>query len=47
MQNEKSLLQNRAAALRGYSLRLLLLRKEQEDAEGKELAGDIKAKLGD
>lgn len=47
MQNEKSQLQNRAAALRMLQSRLLLLRKEQEDAKKKELAGDIKASWGD
>ena len=47
MQNEKSQLQNRAAALRVLQSRLLLLRKEQEDAKKKELAGDIKASWGD
>ena len=47
MQNEKSQLQNRAAALRVLQSRLLLLSKEQEDAKKKELAGDIKASWGD
>ena len=47
MQNEKSQLQNRAAALRVLQSRLLLLHKEQEDAKKKELAGDIKASWGD
>lgn len=47
MQNEKSQIQNRAAALRVLQSRLLLLRKEQEAAEKKELAGDIKASWGD
>ncbi|WP_455113401.1 peptide chain release factor 2 [Rothia mucilaginosa] len=47
MQNEKSQLQNRAAALRVLQSRLLLLRKEQEDAKKKEFAGDIKASWGD
>lgn len=47
MQNEKSQLQNRAAALRVLQSRLLLLRKEQEDAKKKELAGDVKASWGD
>lgn len=47
MQNEKSQLQNRAAALRVLQSRLLLLRKKQEDAKKKELAGDIKASWGD
>ncbi|GAB3586299.1 peptide chain release factor 2 [Calidifontibacter terrae] len=47
MQNEKSQIQNRAAALRVMQSRLLLLRREQEAAEKKELAGDIKASWGD
>ncbi|MEE1622174.1 peptide chain release factor 2 [Zafaria sp. J156] len=47
MQNEKSQLQNRAAALRVLQSRLLLLKKEQEDAKKKELAGDVKASWGD
>ncbi|MFC0581440.1 peptide chain release factor 2 [Micrococcoides hystricis] len=47
MQNEKSQIQNRAAALRVLQSRLLLLKKEQEEAEKKALAGDIKASWGD
>jgi peptide chain release factor 2 len=47
MQNEKSQIQNRAAALRVMQSRLLLLRRQQEAAEKKELAGDIKASWGD
>ncbi|MCB4207749.1 peptide chain release factor 2 [Arthrobacter sp. UM1] len=47
MQNEKSQIQNRAAALRVMQSRLLLLKKEQEDKEKKALAGDIKASWGD
>ncbi|MEH0110992.1 peptide chain release factor 2 [Tersicoccus sp. MR15.9] len=47
MQNEKSQIQNRAAALRVMQSRLLLLKKEQEDAEKKALAGDVKASWGD
>ncbi|WP_150463074.1 peptide chain release factor 2 [Nesterenkonia ebinurensis] len=47
MQNEKSQIQNRAAAMRVLEARLLLLKKEQEAAEKKELAGDIKASWGD
>ncbi|MBO9704742.1 MAG: peptide chain release factor 2 [Arthrobacter sp.] len=47
MQNEKSQIQNRAAAMRVLQSRLLLLKKEQEDAEKKALAGDIKASWGD
>lgn len=47
MQNEKSQIQNRAAALRVLQSRLLLARKAEEDAKKKELAGDIKASWGD
>ena len=47
MQNEKSQIQNRAAALRVLQSRLLLLRQEEERATKKELAGDIKASWGD
>jgi len=47
MQNEKSQIQNRAAAMRVLQSRLLLLKKEQEDAEKKALAGDVKASWGD
>jgi peptide chain release factor 2 len=47
MQNEKSQIQNRAAALRVLQSRLLLLRKAEEDAAKKEMAGDIKASWGD
>jgi peptide chain release factor 2 len=47
MQNEKSQIQNRAAAMRVLASRLLLLRQEQESAKKKELAGDVKASWGD
>ncbi|WP_371173895.1 peptide chain release factor 2 [Buchananella felis] len=47
MQDEKSQIQNRAAALRVLQSRLLLLRKAEEDAKKKELAGEIKASWGD
>ncbi|WP_281966274.1 peptide chain release factor 2 [Serinicoccus marinus] len=47
MQNEKSQIQNRAAALRVLQSRLLLLKKQEEDAARKEMAGDIKASWGD
>ena len=47
MQNEKSQIQNRAAALRVMQSRLLLLKKAEEEAQKKELAGDIKASWGD
>ena len=47
MQNEKSQIQNRAAALRVLQARLLVLRQEEEAAEKKALAGDVKASWGD
>jgi peptide chain release factor 2 len=47
MQNEKSQIQNRAAAMRVLASRLLLLQKEQEAAQKKELAGNITASWGD
>ena len=47
MQNEKSQIQNRAAALRVLQSRLLLKRQEEQDAEKKALAGDVKASWGD
>lgn len=47
MQNEKSQLQNRAAALRVLQSRLLLLLREEEEAQKKELAGDVRASWGD
>ncbi|MGO1522571.1 MAG: peptide chain release factor 2 [Nesterenkonia sp.] len=47
MQNEKSQIQNRAAAMRVLESRLLLQKKEEEAAEKKELAGNIKASWGD
>jgi peptide chain release factor 2 len=47
MQNEKSQIQNRVAALRVLQSRLLLVRKAEEDAAKKEMAGDIKASWGD
>lgn len=47
MQNEKSQIQNRAAAMRVLQSRLLLLKQEEEDAEKKALAGDVKASWGD
>jgi peptide chain release factor 2 len=47
MQNEKSQIQNRAAALRVMQSRLLLLKKAEEAAERKEIAGDVKASWGD
>jgi peptide chain release factor 2 len=47
MQNEKSQLQNRAAALRVLQSRLLVKRREEEAAQKKELAGNITASWGD
>ncbi|WP_150308350.1 peptide chain release factor 2 [Planctomonas psychrotolerans] len=46
-QNEKSQIQNRAAALRVLQSRLLLVQREQEAATKKELAGIITASWGD
>jgi peptide chain release factor 2 len=46
-QNEKSQIQNRAAALRVLTSRLLLLQREEEAAKKKELAGVITASWGD
>lgn len=47
MQDEKSQIQNRVAALRVLQSRLLALKHEQEAAEKRELAGDVKASWGD
>ena len=47
MQNEKSQIQNRAAAMRVLQSRLLVLQREQEEATKKELAGVITASWGD
>ncbi len=47
MQNEKSQIQNRAAALRVLQSRLLLLKQAEENAEKKAMAGDVKASWGD
>jgi len=47
MQNEKSQIQNRAAAMRVLQTRLLLLQREEEAAKKKELAGSITASWGD
>ncbi len=47
MQNEKSQIQNRAAAMRVLQSRLLIVQKEQEAATKKELAGVITASWGD
>ncbi|HYO18778.1 MAG TPA: peptide chain release factor 2 [Dermatophilaceae bacterium] len=47
MQNEKSQIQNRAAALRVLKSRLLLQRQAEEHAQKKAMAGDVKASWGD
>jgi len=47
MQDEKSQIQNRAAAMTLLKNRLLLLRREEEAAKKKELAGTITASWGD
>ena len=47
MQDEKSQIQNRAAAMRVLQSRLLLARQAEDDAKRKELAGDVKASWGD
>ncbi|PID96873.1 MAG: peptide chain release factor 2 [Actinomycetales bacterium] len=47
MQNEKSQIQNRAAALRVLQSRLLVLKQAEEAATRKEMAGDVKASWGD
>ena len=47
MQNEKSQIQNRAAALRVLMSRLLLLRQAEEHAVKQAMAGDVKASWGD
>lgn len=46
-QNEKSQIQNRAAAMRVLASRLLLIQREEENAKKKELAGNITASWGD
>ena len=46
-QNEKSQIQNRAAAMRVMQSRLLLLQREEEAKKKKELAGVITASWGD
>ncbi|MCA1781392.1 MAG: peptide chain release factor 2 [Dermatophilaceae bacterium] len=47
MQNEKSQIQNRAAALRVLQSRLLIVKQAEEAAAKKEMAGDVKASWGD
>ena len=46
-QNEKSQLQNKAAAMRVLQSRLLELKRQEEDAKKKSIAGDVKASWGE
>ena len=46
-QNEKSQIQNRAAAMRVLQSRLLEVRRREEEATKKQLAGDVKASWGE
>jgi peptide chain release factor 2 len=46
-QNEKSQLQNKAAAMRVLQSRLLEMQRQQEEAKKKSIAGDVKASWGE
>ncbi|MEY4981175.1 MAG: hypothetical protein RL174_513 [Actinomycetota bacterium] len=46
-QNEKSQIQNRAAAMRVLQSRLLEVRRREEEAKKKQFAGDVKASWGE
>jgi len=46
-QNEKSQLQNKIEAMRVLQSRLLEIRRKEEDAQKKQLAGDVKASWGE
>ena len=46
-QNEKSQLQNKAAAMRVLQSRLLEMKRQEEDSQKRALAGDVKASWGE
>jgi peptide chain release factor 2 len=46
-QNEKSQLQNKAAAMRVLQSRLLEIKRQEEEAKKKSIAGDVKASWGE
>jgi peptide chain release factor 2 len=46
-QNEKSQIQNKAAAMRVLQSRLLEIRRREEEATKKQIAGDVKASWGE
>jgi peptide chain release factor 2 len=46
-QNEKSQIQNKAAAMRVLQSRLLEIKRREEEAQKKQLAGDVKASWGE
>ena len=46
-QNEKSQLQNKVAAMRVLQSRLLEIKRQEEEAKKKQLAGDVKASWGE
>jgi peptide chain release factor 2 len=46
-QNEKSQIQNKAAAMRVLQSRLLEIRRREEEAKKKQIAGDVKASWGE
>ena len=46
-QNEKSQLQNKVAAMRVLQSRLLELKRQEEEAKKKQIAGDVKASWGE
>lgn len=47
MQNQRSQMQNKALAMQILQSKLLTLKKEEETAQRKEMAGDVKASWGD